>query len=64
MENDEPTGWRDLQERAQRETDPKKLAQIIDEMNRLLTEQERKAEGRKRRRGKGSCSAISGTNPG
>jgi hypothetical protein len=40
---DEPKGWRQLQERAQREKDPKKLAQIIDEMNQLLTEHEKAA---------------------
>jgi hypothetical protein len=40
---DEPKGWRELQERAQREKDPKKLAQLIDEMNQLLTEHEKAA---------------------
>ncbi len=38
---DEPEGWRQLQELAQRETDPRKLAAIIDEMNKLLAERER-----------------------
>lgn len=42
----EPDGWRELQEKARRETDPKKLAAIIDEMNKLLTEQEERARGR------------------
>jgi hypothetical protein len=40
MLNDEPKGWKCLQERAQRERDPKRLAQIIDEMNQVLREQE------------------------
>jgi hypothetical protein len=40
---EEPKGWRRLQERAQREKDPKKLAQIIDQMNQLLTEHENAA---------------------
>jgi hypothetical protein len=43
MRDDEPKGWRQLQERAQREQDPKKLAEIIDEMNQLLTEHEKAA---------------------
>ncbi len=43
----EPEGWRELQEKAQQETDPKKLAAIIDEMNKLLTEQEERARRRK-----------------
>ena len=48
MSQDEPPGWRTLQEKAQRETDPKKLAEIIDEMNRLLTEHEKATEGRRK----------------
>lgn len=44
MPDGPPKGWQTLQERAQRERDPKKLAAIIDEMNRLLTEQEKAAE--------------------
>jgi hypothetical protein len=40
MLDDEPKGWRQLQELAQREKDPKELAQIIDLMNQLLTEHE------------------------
>ena len=40
---EEPKGWRQLQQRAQREKDPKKLAQIIDQMNQLLTEHENAA---------------------
>jgi hypothetical protein len=38
---DEPEGWRELQEMAQREEDPKVLASIIDKMNRLLDRHER-----------------------
>lgn len=41
--DDEPKGWRLLQERAQREKDPKKLAELIDQMNQLLTEHEKAA---------------------
>ena len=39
----EPEGWRELQERARSERDPRKLEAIIAEMNRLLTECEKKA---------------------
>ena len=39
----EPEGWRDLQERAQNEQNPRKLEAIIAEMNRLLSECEKKA---------------------
>jgi hypothetical protein len=39
----EPEGWRELQERAKSEPDPRKLEAIIAEMNRLLTECEKKA---------------------
>ena len=39
----EPEGWRELQERAQSERDPRKLEAIIEEMNRLLTECEKRA---------------------
>lgn len=42
---EEPKGWRELQEMAQSERDPKKLAKIIDRMNELLAEQEKKARG-------------------
>ena len=34
----EPEGWDELQERAQRERDPRKLEVIIAEMNALLSE--------------------------
>jgi len=39
----EPEGWRKLQERARRARDPKELEAIIAEMNRLLSECEKKA---------------------
>jgi len=42
---DEPKGWRSLQEMAQRERDPQRLASIIDQMNRLLDQHERMAAG-------------------
>ena len=38
-----PEGWRELQQRARSEPDPRKLEVIIAEMNRLLTECEKKA---------------------
>jgi hypothetical protein len=40
---EEPPGWRELQERAKSERDPRKLEAIIAEMNRLLTECEKRA---------------------
>lgn len=42
---DEPEGWSYLQGMAQQERDPKRLMEIIDQMNRLLDEQERWAKG-------------------
>ncbi len=42
MLDDEPKGWRDLQERALNERDPKKLMRIIDQLNALLTRHERR----------------------
>ncbi len=39
----EPEGWRELQERARNEPDPKKVEAIIAEMNQLLTECEKRA---------------------
>ena len=39
----EPEGWRELQERAKSTRDPKELEMIIAEMNRLLSECEKKA---------------------
>ncbi len=43
MPLDEPEGWRSLWERAQQEKDPKKLAELIDQLNQLLTEHEKAA---------------------
>ncbi|MFZ3264449.1 MAG: hypothetical protein WA172_10650 [Terriglobales bacterium] len=40
---DPPPGWTALQERAKQAKDPRQLAAIIDEMNRLLTEYEKAA---------------------
>jgi hypothetical protein len=40
---EEPEGWRELQERARNERDPRKLEAIIAEMNRLLGECEKRA---------------------
>ena len=36
MLSDEPKGWRWLQEMAQRERDPQRLAVILDQLNHLL----------------------------
>jgi hypothetical protein len=44
---DEPKGWRKLQKMAQQEDDPEKLASIIERMNRLLDEDEKRT-GKKR----------------
>lgn len=38
-----PKGWATLQEKARRASDPAELANIIDEMNRLLTACEKAA---------------------
>ena len=38
---DEPKGWRVLQTLAQEESDPQRLASIIDEMNHLLDRHEK-----------------------
>jgi hypothetical protein len=43
---EEPAAWRELQERARSEPDPRKLEVIIAEMNRLLSEYEKKAAAR------------------
>jgi hypothetical protein len=40
---DEPKGWRTLWLRAQRERDPKKLVELIDQLNQLLAQEERRA---------------------
>jgi len=39
----EPEGWSELQERARSERDPRELEAIIAEMNRLLSEREKRA---------------------
>ena len=39
----EPEGWSELQERARKERDPRKLEELIAEMNRLLSECEKRA---------------------
>jgi len=39
----EPEVWRELQERARNERDPRKLETIIAEMNQLLAEYEKRA---------------------
>ncbi len=40
---EEPEGWSELQQRARSEQDPRKLEAIIAEMNRLLSEREKRA---------------------
>jgi hypothetical protein len=40
---DPPPGWTALQERAKQVKDPRELAAIIDEMNKLLAEYEKAA---------------------
>jgi len=40
---DEPKGWRKLQTMAQKERDPKKVAAIIERMNRLLAAHEKRS---------------------
>jgi hypothetical protein len=39
----EPKGWRKLQAMAQKERDPKKMAAIIERMNRLLAAHEKRS---------------------
>ena len=56
----EPEGWRELQERARNERDPRKLEAIIAEMNRLLSECEKKAANGK---GPPSTSRLSSVKP-
>jgi len=41
---DEPKGWRRIWEKTQTERDPKKLIQLLDQLNHLLSENERKTE--------------------
>jgi hypothetical protein len=42
MSFDEPAGWRELQEKAQNARDTRKLVRIIDQLNALLTEHEKR----------------------
>ncbi len=42
MLDDEPKRWRELQEKALNERDPKKLIKIIDLLNALLTRHEQR----------------------
>ena len=42
MSFEEPAGWRELQEKAQNATDTKKLIGIIDQLNALLAEHEKR----------------------
>jgi len=51
---DEPAGWRSLWERAQRECNPKKLAALIDKMNQLLSEHEKRASANQEKPRSGS----------
>jgi len=39
---EEPEGWSELQQKAQQERDPRRLIKIIDQLNALLTEHEKK----------------------
>jgi hypothetical protein len=50
MSTDEPQGWSCLQEMAQSERNPKRLIEIVDQMNRLLDEQEHRASAARRPR--------------
>jgi hypothetical protein len=52
---DEPKGWKKLQERAQGARDPRQLARILDQMNRLLSRHERMSA---------SSAAVSELGPG
>ncbi len=42
---EEPEGWSELQQKAQQERDPRRLIKIIDQLNALLTELEKRAAG-------------------
>lgn len=53
---DEPKGWSYLQAMAQSERNPKRLMEIIDQMNRLLDEHENRAKRRDMWRSGGSPS--------
>jgi hypothetical protein len=50
---DEPEGWSQLQAMAQRERNPKRLIEIIDQMNRVLDEHESRAKRRDARESSG-----------
>src|SRR5215470_14680386 len=50
---EEPPGWRELQEKARRAKDARELSEVIDEMNRLLSEWEKRAEDGPHGRGRG-----------
>jgi|HubBroStandDraft_6_1064221.scaffolds.fasta_scaffold196841_2 hypothetical protein len=62
MSTDEPAGWRQLQAMALRETDPKRLVEIIDEMNRLVDEHEGKTKQRDSTK-KSSCTFLESFGP-
>ena len=40
----EPKGWKKLWRKAQAERDPKKLIKLLEQLNALLTEQEKRQE--------------------
>jgi len=42
MSYEEPAGWRELQEKAQNANDTRKLIRIIDQLNALLAEHEKR----------------------
>jgi hypothetical protein len=42
MSFEEPAGWRELQEKAQNAKDTRKLIRVIDQLNALLTEHEKR----------------------
>lgn len=50
---DEPQGWRSLQHMAHQETDPQRLALIIEQMNRLLDFHEKRMASGQDRENKG-----------
>jgi hypothetical protein len=61
---DEPTGWQSLQYKAQQESDPQRLEQIIHQMNCLLDQAERKnGEDRSRKARRQPASRSSSNSP-
>ncbi len=56
---EEPKGWRILQLRAQQESDPQKLAAIIDQMNCLLDQHDRGIARRSHISSRSGCRAGS-----